>query len=69
QGRNAVEDGKTVAGGASLAGPKAGAGRDGRNLKGEVLMEADVADLRVGVTPLASQMSCGEDGSPARPRQ
>ncbi|MGO7491586.1 hypothetical protein ACCT00_24830, partial [Rhizobium ruizarguesonis] len=34
QGRNAVEDGKAVAGGASLAGPKAGAGRGGRNRRG-----------------------------------
>ncbi|MBY2948812.1 hypothetical protein [Rhizobium leguminosarum] len=34
RGRNEVEDGKAVAGGASLAGPKAGAGRDGRSLGG-----------------------------------
>ncbi|TAV63263.1 hypothetical protein ELH73_28215 [Rhizobium leguminosarum] len=31
-----MEDGKAVAGGASLAGPKAGAGRDGRNSSGRL---------------------------------
>ncbi|MGO7427566.1 hypothetical protein ACCT09_49550, partial [Rhizobium ruizarguesonis] len=67
-GRNAVEYGKTVAGGASLAGPKAGAGRDGRNRRG-VLMKVDVADPRSGIPSLTSPMNGSAGRLPHRPSQ
>ncbi|MGO6747136.1 hypothetical protein ACCS93_32465, partial [Rhizobium ruizarguesonis] len=38
-------------------------------IAGEVLMKADMADPRAGVTPLASQMNRSEDRLPARPSQ
>ncbi|MGO6853060.1 hypothetical protein ACCS68_21935, partial [Rhizobium beringeri] len=61
QGRNAVEDGKAVAGGASLARPKAGAGRDGRNVSGR--FDGGRRQIReAAITSLTSQMNRSADG-------